>query len=102
MRVFLLKLVVAASLLPNLANAGEVVLESDNWNYICEVEVTTGIDAPNSDILEFTDVRDGWKFSAEDKMCFRRSRDPRICGGGLTLWTCATQITSGTNSISLN
>ena len=94
--------VVALLLTANLANAGTVVLENDRWNYISEVEVTKGINAPNTNISRYTGVTLGWSTSATDKLCYRRAQDPRRPGGGMTGWTCVHKMTSGVSTESLH
>lgn len=100
-RLFVVVALSVPASMPSLVEAGTVVLESTVWGYICEVDVTTGIDAPNTSVVSHTDVRDGWSVSAEDKLCYRRSRDPRQCDAGMTDWTCVTQIVSGTETTSI-
>jgi len=83
------------------AFAGTVVLISDTWDNICRVEVTTGINAPNTSVQPFSGVRPGRVTSGTDRLCYRRSNDPRNCSSGLTEWRCSAKLTSGTENFSL-
>ena len=93
-----LALVVAKS---NLATAGTVELVNDTWDYICTVEITKGINAPNTSISRRSGVGRGLVTTATDKLCYRRSSDPRNCDSSLSVWTCDSKLTSGTKTFSL-
>ncbi len=84
------------------AFAGQVKLVSDTWDNICKVQVTGGMNAPNTSIRTFRNVRRGWSATRTDKLCYRRSGRPRDCGSGYTNWHCASQMISGTYIYSLN
>ena len=88
----------------SMAIAGEVRLESDTWDHIPVVEFCTGLNAPQQCVRYDTvyDVNRGYVYSAQDKVCYRRSSDPHNANSVLNNWTCANQVTSGAYTYSLN
>jgi hypothetical protein len=85
------------------AKAGTVVLVSDTWDYICKVEVMWGMNAPQEGPSQtFSGVKKEWKFEKPDRICYRRSGDPRNCDSHLTSWTCCSHLISGKDECSLS
>ncbi len=88
--------------LPVQAQAGEVRLVSDTWDYICKVDLVFGINAPQSGKKRsFNDVPYGFSIQGTDRICYRRSADPDNCGSGLGPWNCKAKLTSGTKEFSI-
>lgn len=76
--------------------AGKLILTTDLWDFICEVEVATGSDAPVviENILEFPGVKidgeykNGIVFKGEDRLCYRRSSLVDDCDSPMNDWVC--------------
>jgi len=85
------------------AEAGEVRLVSDTWDYICKVEVKWGNNAPDrGDGQVFTDVQPTFSLTKTSRICYRRSGDPDNCESRLTPWSCCDNPASGTDEPSLS
>lgn len=85
------------------AQAGNVKLVSDTWDNICKVEVMWGLNAPQEGRRQsFSNVQKGWSITKADRICYRRSGDPRNCSSQMTAWTCCSQLISGTDECSLS
>ena len=88
--------------LPAQVKAGSVQLISDNWDYICKVQIVHGMNAPGAGGRStYRDVNRGWSVTRQDRLCYRRSANPGDCGSGYNSWDCASQLTSGTYKFSL-
>lgn len=80
----------------NCAHAGKIILKTELWDFICEVEVALGPDSPVviEEILEFGGVKvdgeyiDGIVFEGEDRLCYRRSSVVDDCHSPLNDWVC--------------
>lgn len=69
------------------ASAGDVKLVSDTWDNVCAVDITWGVDAPNSTPIEVhADVPKNWSITKPDKLCYRRPSTPDNCDSGMTQW----------------
>jgi len=100
MKSFLLKMIVLFPLwiINNNAYAGKIILKTELWEFICEVEVAVGPDSPVfiEEILEFPGVKidgeyiDGIVFEGEDRLCYRRSAIVDDCNSPLNDWVCYT------------
>lgn len=101
-KVALSLLIVIVLLYPSVSFAGTVKLLSDAWDYICKVQVTGGMDAPNTSVATFSNVRKGWSVSRSDRLCYRRSGNPDDCDSGYSDWRCINQMISGTYEFSLD
>ena len=95
-----IKIVAFVSSLLAFSNAnagGEIDLYSDNWDYICKVEVMTGLQAPESGKIQtYEDVEFDESTplaSGKDRVCYKRSRFPSQCESQLTVWTCKSNPT---------
>ncbi len=84
------------------AVSGTVVVVSDVWDYICRVQITTGMNAPNTHITTYNNVKINQTFTGTDRLCYRRSGDPSNCNSGWTSWTCQSELGSGSYRFSLN
>ena len=82
---------------------GTIVVVSDTWDNIPEVEIVSGMNAPDDgNKLNLRDVQRGWQMPFEDHVCYRRSNDPGRPGSGLTPWSCFTRSISGSETVSLS
>jgi hypothetical protein len=82
--------------------AGTVTLVNDNWDSICTVQVTTGINAPKGNPEVFTNVQRRWSIVRPERVCYRRTADPKVCNSGLTEWRCSgATVSSGNEKFSL-
>ncbi len=48
-----------------------------------------GMSAPDVGYVH-KDVKKGWAFLADDKLCWKRSSDPEDCESPMTAWKCVT------------
>ena len=83
------------------AKAGTVRLVSDKWDNISKVQISTGMNAPNSSISTYHNVRKMRYFTGRDKLCYRRSNNPSDPSSGYNNWSCDTRMIPGTKTISL-
>lgn len=100
MKSFLLKMIALSILwFVNFNSyAGNIILKTDLWDFICEVEVAIGPDTPVviDKILEFPGVKvdgeyiDGVVFKGEGRLCYRRSSIVDDCDSSLNDWVCYT------------
>ena len=88
----------------SFAQAGEVHIESNTWDYIPVVEFCTGMNAPQRCIHQDVvyGVERGDVYSGIDKVCYRRSSDPYDAESPLNAWTCGTHLITGSWTYSLN
>lgn len=101
----------ALLLLPlcNSANAGEIILKSELWDFICEVEVAIGPDTPDVilRIHELSGVRPGAEyvngivFTGEGRLCYRRSSIIDDCHSEMNDWVCYTNYSDEPEIISI-
>lgn len=72
----------------NFSSAGSLTIAVAQRG-ICEIEVTIGPDAPNTQILHYSDMeRDNQHTFQTSKMCYRRSVSEDSCAAGYTDWEC--------------
>ena len=100
MKSFLVKFFVLLAMLIVNYNvyAGKIILKTDLWEFICEVEVATGPDAPVviGEVLEFPGVKvdgeyiDGIVYEGEGHLCYRRSSIVDDCDSPPNDWVCYT------------
>jgi len=82
----------------NGSQAGTVSLVSNTWDFICTVEVSVGLNAPNTqEVQTFKDVQRGQLVysKATDRLCYRRSGDPENCSSFLNDWRCDASLLDG-------
>ena len=85
------------------AYAGSVVLVSDTWDNIPVVEITAGLNAPNTPVMRHENVSKNWSSNPyQDRVCYRRSNNPSDPNSSLGPWKCAQQLTDGTYNFSLS
>jgi len=77
--------------------SGTVKFVSNSWDNICKVQISKGNNAPNGNIKTYTNVKKGASFSADFRMCYRRSANPNNCSSGYTGWTCSSNPGSATD-----
>lgn len=74
--------------------AGDIVLKTELWDFICKVEVAVGPESPDviEEIYEFPGVQsgeeyiDGIVFTGEWRLCYRRSSVPDDCYSDMNDW----------------
>lgn len=83
---------------------GTITLISDTWENLPEVEIVSGLNAPDEgNQISLSNVELGWTSQEfEDRVCYRRSNDPSRVGSGLTSWNCISRPTSGSETASLS
>lgn len=106
MKTFIISISVACGILfvSSFAQAGQVRIVSDVWDYIPVVEFCTGLNAPQRclrhDVVQ--GVERGYVYVGPEKVCYRRSADPYNANSVLNHWTCGTHLISGSWTYSLN
>lgn len=78
--------------------AGDILLKTELWDFICKVEVAVGPDSPGviEKIYEFPGVQpgveyiDGLVFTGEGRLCYRRSSVNDDCYSEMNDWVCYT------------
>jgi len=96
-QIFLTVMLISSS----LSIAGEIKLISETWDFICEVEVATGLGAPESpdETFEISAVntdsfyKDGIIFTGADRLCYRRSSSVEDCYSPMNERSCYTNMT---------
>lgn len=88
------------------AHAGVVILRSDTWSYIYNVEIREG-NSENPELNQLIyrgPVDKGAEFRSRDGVyqCYRRSRDPANPDSNLTEWNCNARTISGSEYWSLS
>lgn len=91
----------------NHANAGKIVLKTELWDFICEVEIALGPDAPViiEEILERPGVKidgeyiNGIVFEGEGRLCYRRSSIVDDCNSPMNDWVCYTNSSDAPQTI---
>ncbi len=81
-----------------MASAGDIILKTELWDFICEVEVIVGPEVPGvfDGVLEFPGVQvgleyvDGVVFTGEGRLCYRRSSVADDCYSDMNDWVCYT------------
>lgn len=74
---------------------GTVRLVSSVWDYIAVVQTVEGLNAPNGPVQTYNAVQRNWSADFTDKVCVRRSANPRDPNSGFTQWSCADKLTDG-------
>lgn len=82
----------------NIGSAGEIILKTDLWEFICKVEVAVGAESPDviEHIHEFPGVKSGEEyansivFTGEGRLCYRRSSVVDDCYSEMNDWVCYT------------
>lgn len=80
------------------ADAGDIILKTELWDFICEVEVAVGPEAPSviETIHEFPGVQpgseyvDGNVFTGQGRLCYRRTSIADDCYSEMNDWVCYT------------
>ncbi len=100
MKSFLIKVIVLSALwmANNNVYAGKLILKTELWEFICDVEVAVGPDSPViiEEIIELPGVKidgeyiDGIVFEGEGRLCYRRSSIVDDCDSPLNDWVCYT------------
>lgn len=78
--------------------AGEIILKSELWEFICKIEVAVGPESPDviENVHEFPGVQAGGEyvngivFTGEGRLCYRRSSVVDDCYSELNHWVCYT------------
>jgi hypothetical protein len=83
------------------ASAGTVHLVADTWDNIPRVEITSGMNAPNTPVSSYQNVARGWSADYADRVCYRRSMNPSDASSSLGYWNCSSALTSQTEDFSL-
>ena len=88
---------------PGFAQSGTVRLVADTWDNIPEVQIVSGINAPDSGPQEnLSNIAKGWSKAYDTRVCYKRSRDPSRSGSGMSAsWSCSSKLTSGSEDFSL-
>lgn len=74
---------------------GYIVLISDTWDELCEVETVSGPNAPGRGYRQsWNDVVKGDSFTFEDKVCYRRPAQPP-CSDNWSGWVCCQELIDG-------
>ena len=69
-------------------HAGNIVLISDNWDYIYKLQYKTGMNAPEKGKMRtIRDVPEGARISGMDRICYRRKIRE---GDAMSGWRCRT------------
>jgi len=93
----------------SLSIAGEIKLLSETWDFICKVEVATGLGAPESPdkTMEISAVKvdsfyeDGVIFTGLNRLCYRRSSSADDCYSALNEWSCYTNMTDVVDRVNI-
>jgi hypothetical protein len=81
---------------------GTIRLVSDSWDNIAQVEIVSGMNAPDQGSSDnLINVQRGWSDEYQQRVCYRRSRDPSRADSGLGDWNCFTRTISGIEVVSL-
>lgn len=91
----------------NNVSAGKIILKTELWDFICDVEVAVGSDAPIiiEEIFELPGVKidgvyiDGIVFEGEGRLCYRRSSIVDDCDSPLNGWVCYTNSSDAPQTI---
>lgn len=78
--------------------AGEIILKTELWDFICEVEVAVGPEVPDviGRIHEIPGAQVGKEyvngiiFKGEGRLCYRRSSMVEDCYSDMNDWVCYT------------
>ena len=85
-------------LISSVGYAGDIVLKTELWDFICKVEVAVGPESPGviEKTYEFPGVQsggeyvDGIVFIGEKRLCYRRSSVADDCYSDMNDWVCYT------------
>lgn len=92
-----------------MSYAGEIILQTSLWEFICKVEVAVGPESPDviERIHEFPGVRSGGEyaggivFKGEGRLCYRRSSIIDDCYSEMNEWVCYTNYSDESETISI-
>lgn len=99
--------ILSAWLFSCAGHAGDIVLKTELWDFICKVEVAVGPDSPGliEKIYELPGVQpgieyiDGIVFIGEGRLCYRRSSVTDDCYSEMNDWVCYTNYSEESETI---
>ena len=94
-------------LISSVGYAGEIVLKTELYDFICKVEVAIGPESPVviEQLLEFPGVqsageyKDSIIYTGEGRLCYRRSSVVDDCYSEMNDWVCYTNYSDESETI---